>query len=431
MKPYRVVIIGGGFGGLSAIQSFKNKPVEVTLIDKRNFHLFQPLLYQVATGGLSPGDIASPLRAVLKKYTNVQVLLGEMTDIDIQAKTIILRDGTVNYDSLIVAAGAKHSYFGHDEWEESAPGLKTIEDATEIRRKVLLAFEAAEREDDPKRRKAWLTFVIVGAGPTGVELSGAIGELANHTLKNNFRSINPADAEILLMEGSNQILPVYPADLSQKAEKQLQKLGVKIVRNTFVTAVNPNAVTIKTGDSLQRIPTKTVVWAAGVQASPIGAIIAKCTGAEIDTIGRIIVNERLSLPGHPEIFIIGDLAHTLDQNGKPLPGIAPVAMQQGTYVTKQILERLQGKESQPFRYIDRGSMAVIGRAAAVVNLPWMRFSGFFAWMVWLLVHLMMIVEFENRLLVMVQWAWSYFTRNRRARLITGQEIIQIREKRNL
>jgi NADH:ubiquinone reductase (H+-translocating) len=426
MNQHKVVIIGGGFGGLFAAQSLRKANVRITLIDKRNFHLFQPLLYQVATGGLSPGDIASPLRGILKKQKNTEVLLGEVIDIDPQNKRVILRDEKIDFDSLILASGVKHSYFGNDEWEELAPGLKTIEDATEMRRKILLAFEAAERETDPTRRKAWLTFVIVGAGPTGVELAGALGELANHTLKNNFRSINPADAQILLVEGTDRVLPPYPPVLSQKAQASLEQLGVQICKNTMVTSVTPTAVTVKQGESLQRIPTNTVLWAAGIQASPLGKILAEKCGAELDRIGRVVVEPDCSVKNHPDIFVIGDLAHCQGADQKPLPGVAPVAMQQGKYVAKRIIAQMQNQTIKPFQYLDLGNMAVIGRARAVVDVKWLRFDGFLAWLFWLFVHLMNIVEYQNRLLVFIQWSFNYITRNRGARLMTGQDIIQIR-----
>ncbi|MBD3266496.1 FAD-dependent oxidoreductase [bacterium] len=428
MKQHKVVIVGGGFGGLFAAQSLRKAPVHVTLIDRRNFHLFQPLLYQVATGGLSPGDIASPLRAILRYQKNARVLLGEVVDFDVANKRVILRDEEVPYDSLILATGVRHSYFGNDAWEEFAPGLKTVEDSTEMRRKIFLAFEAAERETDPTVRKEWLNFVIVGAGPTGVELAGAMGELAHHTLKHDFRAIDSADAKIMLLEGAPRVLPPYPPDLSQKAEDSLQRLGVTVETNTFVTSVTPTSVTVKKGEQQQRIPTRTVLWAAGIQASPLGKTLAERTGAEVDRLGRVKVNADISIPGHPEIYVIGDLAYCEDHTGKPLPGVAPVAMQQGKYVANLIEKRLGGKSVKPFQYLDLGNMAVIGRAAAVCNLKFVKFDGFLAWLTWLFVHLMHIVEYQNRLLVFVQWAWNYFTRNRGARLVTNQDIIQIKEK---
>ena len=416
---HRVVIIGGGFGGLSVARRLRGAPVQITLIDRRNFHLFQPLLYQVAVGALSPANIAVPLRAILKRQRNAHVLLGEATDIDVIHRRVMLSDGGVEYDTLIVAAGARHHYFGNDQFESLAPGLKTVEDATEIRRRILLAFEAAERESDPVRQQALLTFVIVGAGPTGVELAGAIGELAHHTLRDNFRNVNPADARILLLEGADRVLPPYVPELSEKAAKALERLRVTVRTGTVVTDIQPGCVTVRTKGHDETIPTHTVLWAAGVLASPLGRVLADATGATLDRAGRVLVEPDLTLPGHPEIFVIGDLATINDASGKPVPGIAPVAMQQGRYVADLIRVRLRGETLPPFAYRDRGSMATIGRAAAVVDLGWVRFSGFFAWLTWLFVHLMYLIEFGNRVLVLMQWAWNYFTRNRSARLITG------------
>ncbi len=415
-----VVIIGGGFGGLYAARSLKGTPVQVTLIDRRNFHLFQPLLYQVATGWLSPADIASPLRAVLKRHRNVQVLLAEATDIDVTNRRVILKDGEVHYDTLLVATGARHHYFGNTQWEQFAPGLKTIEDATEIRRRILFAFEAAERESDPERVRSWLTFVIVGGGPTGVELAGTLGELTKDTLRHDFRHINPAESHILLVEGTERILPAYPADLSAKAATALARLGVSVRTGATVTDVQTDAVTLRDNEQSEQVATRTVVWAAGVQASPLGRILATATGAELDRAGRVVVASDLTIPGHPDIFVIGDLAHCRNQNGQPLPGVAPVAMQQGQYVAELIRHRLRGQTLPPFRYRDRGSMAIVGRAEAVADMSGRHFSGLLAWLVWLFIHLINLVEFENRLLVVIQWAWNYFTRNRSARLITGE-----------
>jgi NADH dehydrogenase len=417
-SAHHVVIIGGGFGGLAVAQGLRRAPVRVTLIDRRNFHLFQPLLYQVAVGGLSPANIAAPLRAVLKRQQNTEVLLGEVVDIDVPSRRVVLNDGTVDYDSLVLATGARHHYFGHDEWEQFAPGLKTVEDATEIRRRILLAFEAAEREPDPVRRQAWITFVVVGGGPTGVELAGAVGELAHHTLRGNFRKFKSSEAKILLLEGTDRVLPPYVPKLSAKAAEALARLGVTVRTGAVVTDVRADSVTITCRGQTERIDTHTILWAAGVSASPLGRIAAK-TGAELDRAGRVVVQPDLTVPGHSEIFVIGDLANCPDRNGKPLPGVAPVAMQQGRYVARVIAARLEGGSVSPFEYKDRGSMATIGRAAAVVDLGWLRFSGFFAWLTWLFVHLMYMVEFGNRVLVLMQWAWNYFTRNRSARLITG------------
>jgi NADH dehydrogenase len=415
-----VVIIGGGFGGLYAARTLKGAPVQITLLDRRNFHLFQPLLYQVATGWLSPADIASPLRAVLKRQANVQVLLAEAIDIDVSKRRVVLKDGEVSYDTLIVATGTRHHYFGHPQWEQFAPGLKTIEDATEIRRRILFAFEAAERELVPEQIRTWLTFVIVGGGPTGVELAGTLGELTKDTLRHDFRHINPAESQILLVEGADRILPSYPPDLSAKATAALAHLGVRVRTDATVTDVQADAVLLRSKGQDEHIATRTVVWAAGVQASPLGRVLATTTGAELDRAGRVMVAPDLSLPGYPDIFVIGDLAHCRNQHGQPLPGVAQVAMQQGHYVAELIRQRLRGHTQPPFRYHDRGSMAIVGRAVAVADVRGRHFSGLLAWLAWLFIHLVHLVEFENRLLVVIQWAWNYFTRDRSARLITGE-----------
>jgi NADH dehydrogenase len=424
--PHRVVIVGGGFGGLYAAQALRRAPVSVTVIDRRNFHLFQPLLYQVATGALSPGEIASPVRAVLKRHRNTRVLLAEATDVDARARRLILSDGELAYDTLVVAAGASHHYFGNEQWAALAPGLKTLEDATEIRRRILLAFEIAEREPDAERRRACLTFVIVGAGPTGVELAGALAEIANHTLRRDFRSIDPAEARILLLEGTDRVLPPYPRVLSAKAAAALARIGVTVRTEAMVTAIDEAGVTTRAGDTTERIPTRTVVWAAGVQASPLGQVLAERAGAKLDRAGRVIVAADCSLPEHPEILVIGDLASFTHQSGLPLPGVAPVAMQQGRYVARLIERRLRGAPAEPFRYRHRGSMAVIGRNAAVADVAGLRFNGRLAWFTWLFVHLMYLVEFDNRVLVLMQWAWNYFTWNRGARLITGESPLPLR-----
>jgi NADH dehydrogenase len=413
-----VVIVGGGFGGLRAARALRRAPVEVTLIDRRNFHLFQPLLYQVATGALSPGDITSPLRHILRRQRNTRVWLAEVTGVDAASRRIHLHDGAVGYDTLIVAAGAGYQYFGHDEWKPLAPALKTVEEALDIRARIFSAFEAAEREHDPALRRAWLTFVIVGAGPTGVELAGALGEIAHDTLRHDFRAIDPREARIVLVEGADRVLPGYPPDLCAKAAGSLGRLGVTIRVSTHVVGIDPGSVTVRTAGVDERIPSRVVLWAAGVRAAPLAPIVAAATGAEVDRAGRLIVGPDLSLAGHPEIFVIGDMAHARDADGNPLPGVAPVAMQQGTYVAGVIRGRLQGQAPAPFRYRDRGTMATIGRAAAVADLGWIRFAGLPAWLAWLFVHLMYIVGFENRVLVLIQWAWSYFTWNRGARLIT-------------
>ena len=417
---HRVVIVGGGFGGLYAAVSLRHSAVDVTLIDRRNFHLFQPLLYQVATGGLSPANIAAPLRAVLRKHRNARVLLAEVVNFDLAGRQVLLADGSVPYDSLIVAAGARHHYFGHPEWEKDAPGLKTIEDATEIRRRVLLAFELAERCTDVEVQRRLLTFVVVGAGPTGVELAGAVGELARHTLQNNFRTIDPASAQVILVEGLDRVLTSYPPTLTAKAEKSLNRLGVIVRKGTSVIDVQADQVTVCCGDKTEVIPTHTTLWGAGVDASGLAKKLADQAGAAVDRSGRVVVQPDLTLPGRPEVFVLGDLAHYAHQTGKPLPGVAQVAMQQGGYVADLIVRRLQGKQPAPFVYKDRGSMATIGRAAAIADLGWLRLSGYPAWLVWLFIHLIYLIAFENRVMVVFQWTWSYCTHGKSARLITGE-----------
>jgi NADH:ubiquinone reductase (H+-translocating) len=419
---HRVVIIGGGFGGLHAATSLKNAPVQVTLIDRRNFHLFQPLLYQVATGALSPANIAAPLRDILKKQSNAEVILGDVIDIDAANHTVRLSDGDIPYDTLIVAAGMQTHYFGHNEWQVNAPGLKTVEDATEMRRRVLLAFEAAERETDPNEIQKWLTFVVIGGGPTGVELAGALGEIANHTLKHNFRRINPARARIILLEGGERVLATYPPDLSVKATQSLVRLGADVRTHAIVTQVDPGGVTFRNGETSERIAAYTVLWGAGVKASPLGQKLADSTGAQVDRAGRLMVHPDLTLPNHPEIFVIGDLANYPHQTGQPLPGVAQVAMQQGDFAARLIQARLHGKTLRSFRYLDFGNMATIGRAAAVADLGKLHFSGWIGWLMWLFIHLLYIVQYQSRLLVLIQWGWTYFTRNRSARLITGGHV---------
>jgi NADH dehydrogenase len=418
---HRVVILGGGFGGLYAAKALKNAPAQVTLLDRRNFHLFQPLLYQVATGALSPGEIASPLRSVLRRQKNTEVLLGEATDLDADRRAVIMADGQrIEYDSLIVATGSADSYFGHDDWRRNAPGLKSIEEATEIRHKILYAFEAAEREHDPGKQREWLTFVIVGGGPTGVELAGALAEIAHDTLRHDFRSIHPQDARIFLLEGTPRVLPTYPGDLSAKAKAALVKLSVTPQTGVFVTDIDDGGVTVKTSAGNERIAARTVIWAAGVKPSPFADVLERRAGAPRDKRGQILVNGDCSLPGHPEIFVIGDLAY-IQQDGKPLPGVAPVAIQQGSYVAKLIRERLRGGTLPAFRYRDKGSLAVIGRAAAVAEIGPLHISGLLAWLTWLFVHLMYLVEFSNRVMVFIQWGFLYLTFNRGARLITGPD----------
>ena len=421
----RVVILGGGFGGLSAAQKLKHAPVDVTLIDRCNFHLFQPLLYQVATGSLSPANISGPLRQVLKHNKNTTVLLGEAVDIDPQKHQVILSDGAIGYDTLIVATGSSHQYFGHYEWEKFAPGLKTIEDATDMRSRILLAFEAAERETDPEKLKEWMTFVIVGAGPTGAELAGALGEIANDTLKHDFRRINPTEAQIILVEGTDRVLPTYPPKLSEAARKMLERLKVTVRTGAMVTDVKAHSVTIKSGDHSEIIPTRTILWAAGVLASPLGLALAKRLGVKTDRAGRVIVDPDMTMPGHPEILVIGDLSSFTHQTGKPLPGVAQPAIQQGRYVAKVIERRLRGEKMPPFRYFDKGNLATIGRGAAVADLNFMTLTGLPAWLVWIFIHLMYIVEFQNRLLVFLQWMWLYVTFDRAARLITGKNLLPL------
>lgn len=418
---HRVVILGGGFAGLNAAQKLKRAPVDVTLIDRRNFHLFQPLMYQVATGSLSPGEIAAPLRSVLSRQKNVEVLLGEVDDIDPAAKNITLRDGAVfPYDSLIVATGSKTSYYGKDEWSEWAPSLKTVEEATAIRHKILYSFEWAERAADEVEARAWLTFVIVGAGATGLELAGALAEIASETLRHDFRRINPAEARIILMEGGPRILAAFPEDLSAKAERLVTRLGVEVIKGAMVTEIGPAGITYRTASGIEKLATHTVLWAGGVTATTFGRLLAERTGAQTDRSGRIVVRPDLSIPGWPDIFVAGDLAHAADTKGGPLPGVAQVAIQGGAYAAKVIRARVEGKPAPlPFHYFDKGDMAVIGRAAAVARIFRLHVSGWPAWVVWLFIHLMYIVEFQSRVLVFIQWGFQYLTFSRGARLITG------------
>jgi NADH dehydrogenase len=416
---HRVVVVGGGFGGLRAARALARLPVQVTLVDRRNFHLFQPLLYQVATGALSPANIAAPIRSLLKREKNVRVLLGEATGLDAGRRVLFLSDGELGYDTLVVAAGVRHHYFGHDGWETIAPGLKTLEDATEIRRRILLAFERAEREPDPVRRRTLLTFVIVGGGPTGVELAGALAEIARHTLRGDFRAIDPSEARVILLEAGDRILPTYAPALAAKAVGALTRIGVTVRTSALVTGLSPDAVTLRPGAAEETLPAGSVLWAAGVEGSPLGASLAVAAGASLDRAGRVFVGPDLSLPSHSEVFVIGDLAALSDETGRPLPGVAQVAMQQGKYVARVVRARLSdAPPPPPFRYLDVGSMATIGRRAAVADLRIVRLSGTFAWLAWLFLHLMYIVQFANRLLVFIQWAWSYVTWDRSARLIT-------------
>jgi NADH dehydrogenase len=409
--PPRVVILGGGFGGLYAALALKHAPVQVTLIDQHNYHLFQPLLYQVATAGLSPGDIAYPIRAVVRRQKNTSVYLGEAVAVDASVRKVILKDGEVAYDYLILATGASHSYFGHADWEPLAPGLKTLDNALEIRRRILLAFEKAERETDTAKRQAWLTFVVVGGGPTGVELAGAIGEIACKVLTRDFRNITPQEARIILLEGAPRLLPSFPEALSAQAEHSLRKLCVQVRTDALVTSIQPGVIVV--GD--ESIPAATVLWAAGVVASPI----ARSLGVPLDRAGRVLVQPNLSIPGHPEVFVVGDLAALADESGKPLPGLAPVAIQQGRHAAKNILLNCAGQPARPFHYVDRGRLATIGRAAAVADFGAVRISGFFAWLAWLFIHIFWLIGFRNRFIVLFEWAWAYLTWQRSARLITG------------
>jgi len=417
---HRVVIIGGGFGGLYAARALRHEQLSVTLVDRRNFHLFQPLLYQVATGALSPGEIASPLRVLLRKQKNAQVLLAEAVDLDATAHRLVLDKGEIPYDSLVIATGARHFYFGHDSWEPVAPGLKSLEDATRIRHKILYAFEAAERETDPEARRRWLTFVIVGAGPTGVELAGALAEIANDSLRHDFRSIHPEESRILLLDALPRVLTAFPESLSAAAERQLIRLGVRVIPSVRVTAIDRDGVTYSAGPNAERIEAHTVLWAAGVKPSPWGEILVRRAGAELDRAGRVKVNPDLTIPGHPEIFVIGDLAYR-EQDGVPLPGIAPVAMQEGRYAASVIVDRFKGRTSKPFSYFDKGYLAVVGRNSGVGVIGGLKLHGFIAWFVWLFVHLMYLAQALNRILVFLRWGYQYVTFYRGARLITGAE----------
>jgi NADH:ubiquinone reductase (H+-translocating) len=413
-KPMpRVVIVGAGFGGLTAARSLTKAPVHVTLIDRKNFHTFQPLLYQVATAGLSPGEIAAPIRSILRSHPNAEVLMAEVTGFDLQRRLVEMPDSALPYDYLIVAAGASHAYFGHNEWEPFAPGLKTIEDAIEIRRRVLLAFELAERKVSAGEPAPPLNFVIVGAGPTGVELAGTLAEICRHALTHEFRSIDPARSHILLVEGGPRVLPAYPEDLSRSAQEQLNRLGVEVRTSTMVNQIGPGVVHF--GGT--QVEAAVILWAAGVAASPLG----KKLGTELDRAGRVPVQPDLSLAEHPEVFVIGDLASLKDEQGKMLPGVAPVALQQGRFVAKLIRSEVAGKPDArgPFHYWNKGSLATIGRAAAVADFGRIHISGYIAWLSWLFVHIFFLIGFRNRILVIIQWAWSYLTYERGARLITG------------
>ncbi|WP_437681371.1 NAD(P)/FAD-dependent oxidoreductase [Sorangium sp. So ce131] len=407
-----VVIIGAGFGGLYAAKALRRAPVRVTVIDRHNHHTFQPLLYQVATAGLNASDIAAPIRRVLRRQKNTSVVLAEVKAIDPVHKRVIFDDGEIGYDTLVVAAGASHSYFGHDEWAADAPGLKTVDDALEIRRRILLAFEAAEREPDPARRRAWMTFVIVGAGPTGVELAGALTELARHTLRREFRHIDPIEAHIILLEGAGQVLPTYVPELGQKAREQLIELGVDVRTDALVTRIDSEGVSV--GD--KRIEAKTVLWGAGVAASAL----VRSLDVPLDRAGRVLVEPDLTVPGHEDIYVIGDLASLKQADGKPVPGVAPAAIQQGRHAARNIMRTLEGLPRLPFRYRDKGSLATIGRAAAVGDFGRVKLSGFTAWLAWLVIHIVFLIGFRSRVLVLFSWALSYLTYERGARLITGE-----------
>jgi NADH dehydrogenase len=409
----RVVIIGAGFGGLQAALALRKTSVRVTIIDRKNHHLFQPLLYQVATAELSPADISMPIRSIVRYQKNTEVIMAEVTGIDVAGRRVLMGERSVPYDYLVLSTGSWHSYFGHDEWERYAPGLKSITDATAIRRKILLAFEAAEIEPDPEQQRALLTFVIVGGGPTGVEMAGAIAELARKSIVKDFRHINSASARIILVEAAPHILATFPDSLARKAQKKLERMGVEIKMGTPVTEVDTEGVQVDG----ERIPTKTVIWAAGVTSSPAG----KWLDAETDRAGRVMVLSDLTVPHHPEIFVIGDSSHIMTSE-KPLPGVAPVAMQQGRYVASVIRRRLKGDQSvRPFHYKDKGNLATIGRSFAIADIKNIHLSGFVAWVTWLVVHIFYLIGFRNRLLVMIQWAWAYFTYQRGARLITGEQ----------
>jgi NADH:ubiquinone reductase (H+-translocating) len=423
-RQSKVIIIGGGFGGLCAAQTLKSAPVEVTLIDRRNYHLFQPLLYQVATGSLSPGEIAAPLRGVLSRQKNCRVLLGDVEDIDPVSKRVSLADGaSIEYDTLIVATGSRSFYYGHDEWQEWAPGLKSVEEATNIRHKVLYAFEVAERLSDPAQRRAWLTFAIVGGGPTGVELAGAIAEVARQTLKNDFRAIHPEEAQIILMDGGPRVLAPFPEELADKATQSLSKLGVQVRTGVMVKEIDRGGVTVQGPEGTYRLDAKTVIWAGGVKVSALGETLARRTKAETDRGGRIKVGPQLSIAGYPDVYVVGDLALSIAADGKPLAGVAQVAMQQGAYAAKNIARNIQGKKQlPPFKYFDKGNLAVIGRWAAVANVFGVKLSGLPAWLVWAFIHLMYIVQFQSRILVFIQWAFQDLTFSRGARLITGAAV---------
>lgn len=418
MAIHRVVIVGGGFGGLNAAQSLRGADLDVTLVDRRNFHLFQPLLYQVATGGLSPSNIAVPLRSIVRRQTNCRVLMSEVIGFDLVNKHVKLTSEELPYDSLIVATGSRTGYFGKNGWADCAPGLKSIEDALEIRRRILTTFEAAEQEQDTARRAAMLTFIVVGGGPTGVELAGTLAEITRHTLRSEFRRCQPSDARIVLLDAAPRVLGTFPEDLAADARHRLEGIHVEVRTHTKVVNVDDRSVTLQTGDQTEVIATDTVLWAAGVEASPLGRILADAAGCEPAKGGRVPVGPELNLASHPDVYVIGDLAYAVDLQGHPLPGVAPVAIQQGKFVANSIRAKLKNRPVEPFRYHDYGNMATIGRSAAIAQLGRWKFRGRIAWLLWLFIHLIQIVRFENRLLVLIQWAWNYITFNRSARLIT-------------
>jgi NADH dehydrogenase len=412
MLPH-VIVVGGGFGGLYATKALSGAAVRVTVLDRRNHHVFQPLLYQVATAALSPGDIASPIRWILRHQANVEVLLAEVRRVDPERRTVVLNDGEITYDYLILAAGATHAYFGHDEWHVIAPGLKTLEDALEIRRRVLLAFEFAERESDPVKRKALLTFVVIGAGPTGVELAGALAEISRQSLARDFRHFDPRSARIVLAERGTSVLETFPEPLRAAAQKDLERLGVEVRTGSAVTAVTRGRVEM----GAVSIEAATILWAAGVAASHVGATL----GVPVDRAGRVFVQPDLTIPGHPDVFVVGDLASLKGEGGKPLPGVAQVAIQMGKHAARTIRRAIDGQPSSPFVYRDLGNMATIGRASAIADFGWLRLKGWFAWLAWLFVHIMNLIGFRNRLVVLVQWAFAYFSYQRAIRLITGYD----------
>ena len=428
---HRVVVIGGGFGGLNAIQTLRREPVEITLIDRRNFHLFQPLSYQVATGGLSPGEVAYPLRAIFKSEKNVRVLLAEVAGFDLDAREVHLSDArgmdtapaTVPYDTLIVAAGSSYSYFGHEDWREYAAEVKTLESAIAVRAEILRAFEAAEMMDDPEARRAELTFVVVGAGPTGVEMSGQIAELARDTLRRNFRTIDAASAGVIMVDALDRVLTSFPESLSRKAQRSLEDLGVTVRLKRTVVGIDGESVTISDPDgATERIPAKTVIWAAGVTASALAGQLGKLSGAEVDRAGRLTVESDLTLPGHPEVIALGDMVRVRGEDGAPVtyPGVAPVAIQQGRFAGKLVSHRLEGRATSAFHYFDKGNLATIGRGHAVAQIKFLKLSGVLAWLVWLGVHLWYLIGFQNRVLVLIKWSINFFTHGRSARIITNQ-----------